>query len=154
MSSELLNVVIAVLSAILGGGGYAAYVRANGQNRVDLYQAAVERIARLEARTDEQDRRNDQLSQANAELNGKIAAITHENESQSERLRVQRVLIDEQSQRVAKLGTLEEENGRLRQQLQIEMSKREFLEREVRTLRQEIAELRARLTKEEERSHA
>ena len=145
MTPDLLTAIIAIVSALLGGGGYAAYVRAQGQNRLDLYQAAAERMSRLEARNDDQDKRNDVLLVANAELNGRIIAIQRDNEMLSERLRVQRILIDDQGQRLASLSSLQEENVRLRQQLQIEMSKREFLEKEVAELRSQVCELRAQM---------
>lgn len=151
MSDQLVNLLIAFISAVLGGGGVAAYTRAQGQNRVDLYQAAAERIAALEARTDTQDKRNDELSRTNAELHGKAGQLSSENVSLGSRLEVQRKLIDELSEKVARLGALEDENARLRQQLQIETSKREFLEREVNVLRQEIAALRQQL---QENTHA
>lgn len=149
MSDAAINLIIAVVSALLGGGGYAAYVRAQGQNRVDLYTAAVERITKLEARSDEQDKRNDQLARQNAEQQGMIGALTNEKDGLNRRLETQRVLIDDLNARVARLGVLEEENARLRQQLQVETSKREFLEREVNALRQEVASLRQQLTAHE-----
>lgn len=148
MSETALNLLIALASALLGGGGYAAYVRAQGQNQVDLVTAMADRITKLETRSDEQDKRNDQLTRQNAEQAGMIGALTNEKDNLSSRLETQRTLIDDLNARVARLGVLEEENARLRQQLQIETSKREFLEREVNALRQEVASLRQQLNHE------
>lgn len=148
MSETAINLLIALASALLGGGGYAAYVRAQGQNRVDLVTAMADRITKLETRSDEQDKRNDQLTRQNADQAGMIGALTNEKDNLSSRLETQRTLIDDLNARVARLGVLEEENARLRQQLQIETSKREFLEREVNALRQEVASLRQQLNHE------
>lgn len=153
MSEAMSNLLIAVFSALLGGGGVAAWLKAAGDNRVNLINAMVDRIAKLEARSDEQDKRNDQLSRQNAEQAGMIGALTNEKESLGKRLETQRTLMDELRERVARLGALEEENARLRQQLQIETSKREFLEREVNALRQEVATLRRELNAHEAPSH-
>lgn len=145
MSDPFSSILIAILSALFGGGGVAAWLRAQGQNRVDLYQAQAERIAKIEARSDDQDKRNEMLATINAELQGKLGALQSERYQTDERLKTQRVLIDDLSQKVAKLGSMEQENAQLRQLLQIETSKREFLEREVLKLRQELADLRGRL---------
>lgn len=146
MPEWLTTLLVALFSAALSGGGAAAWVRARGQNRIDLYAAAAERIVKLEARSDEQDRRNDALMRQNAEFAGTIGALTNEKESLGKRLETQRTLIDDLNARVARLAVMEEENARLRQQLQVEMSKREFLEREVNALRQELAQLRQQLS--------
>ena len=145
MTPELMTAVVAIISALLGGGGVAAFVRAQGQNRTDLYQSAAERIGKLELRSDQQDERNEHLLESKAELSGRLLVLERDNHTLSERLRVQRILIDDQAQRLACLRSLEDENANLRQQLQIEMSKREFLEREIAVLRLEIAELRGQL---------
>ncbi len=149
MSETAINLLIAAISALLGGGGVAAYIRAQGQNRADLSTILVGRITTLEARSDEQDKRNDVLTRQNAEQAGLLGALTSEKESLGRRLETQRALMDELRERVARLGVMEEENARLRQQLQIETSKREFLEREVNVLRQEIADLRRQLNHNE-----
>jgi chromosome segregation ATPase len=137
----MINALIALVSVLLGGGGYAAYVRAMGQNRSDLYQMAVDRITRLEARTDEQNLRNDMLAEQNAKLQSLIGTIEGERSSLDGRLVVQRTLIDDLNGRVSRLDVTEEENANLRQKLQIEIAKVEFLQREVDHLRREVARL-------------
>lgn len=145
IDANAATIVTAIVSALLGGGGVAAIIKARGENQLNLYQAAAERMAKLEARTDTLDKNNDDLILRNAELVGQISSVRLENESLNKRLEIQRTLIDELQSKVARLSSLEEENARLRQQLQIETSKREFLEREVNTLRQEIIQLRSQL---------
>jgi chromosome segregation ATPase len=152
--SEIATIAVAVGSALMGGGGVAAWIRAQGQNRVDLFSAQAERIAKLEARSDDQDRRNDELARQNAELLGTVGGLKAERDAMTRRLEAQDALIAELQTRVARLGSLEEENARLRQLLQIEQAKREFLEREVNALRQEIAQLQARLSPQETAAHA
>lgn len=145
--------LVTIISIVLGGGGIAAYIRARGQNRYDLLASAAERIARLEQRADELDKRNDDLVAQNAELLAQVAVLKRDNQEQERRLATQRTLIDELQTRVAQLQFLEEANAKLRQQLQIEQSKREFLEREVNTLRIEIAHLRGRLGEHDAHGH-
>ena len=145
MNESFADFLIALGGILLGGGGVAGWLRASGQNRVDFYQAQAERIAKIEARSDDQDKRNETLAMLNAELQGKLGAVQAERSGMDERLKTQRMLIDELNQRVARLGSLEEENVTLRQMLQLETSKREFLEREVHALRQELDALRGRL---------
>jgi len=136
------TILISISSALLGGGGLAALLRARVQNQVDLLQLQINRVAALEQQLVELDRRNDDLIARNAELMGQIASLRTENEMLSKRLEVQRVLIDDLQQKVARLSIIEDENAQLRQQLQIERAKRELCEREVITLREQISTLR------------
>ena len=144
-TSVLINAVIALLSLILGGGGYAALVRARGQNRSDIITTQAERISRLETRTDLQDTRNDELSEINARLQGSMQSFESERNSWNERFAIQRKLIDELNMRVSRLDVTEKENVELRHQLQVEMAKVSFLQREVESLRIESAQLRREL---------
>lgn len=154
MSDSLINLIIALSGALLGGGGYAAYIRASGQNRVDMYQASIQRIARLEERTDHQDKRNDALAEQNARLQGTVNTFEAERQGWNERLKVQRVLIDDLNLRIGRLDVTEEENVRLRQQLQVEVAKVEFLQREVRELREEVARLLRQIDELREKQEA
>lgn len=147
----MINLIIALSGMILGGGGYAAYIRATGQNKVDLYQAAAQRIARLEERTDHQDKRNDHLAEQNAKLQGTVNTFDAERRGWDERLKIQRVLIDELNVRVGRLDVTEEENVRLRQQLQVEIAKVEFLQREVAELQGKVARLLREISELRER---
>lgn len=152
---DTATIIIAIVSALTSGGGVAAYLRARGQNRVDMLTALGERCARLEERNDAQDKRNDELARLNADKLGRIASLERDRETLNERLGIQRQLLDEQSVKLAMLAEREEENAQLRQQLQIEISKREFLQREIDSLREqiralltEIERLRARIPAE------
>lgn len=139
------TILVALVSAIFGGGGIAALLRARGENQVNMLQAMTERIIRLEERNDAQDKRNDALARENAEKLGRIAALERDRETLNERLGVQRQLLDDQSVRLAMLGEREEENANLRQRLQVEMSTRGFLEREVAELKTENRQLKTRI---------
>ena len=151
MTDALVQALVAFGSLLLGGGGYAAYVRAKGQNQTEFYRVAVDRITALESRSDEQDKRNEALVESNAKLLGKVGALEQENQNLGERLKVQRILTDELQIKVGQFEDEHEENIALRQTLQIEIAKRTFLEREVEQLRNEVAALREQLRKADAR---
>lgn len=134
--------IMTLTAALLGGGGIAAFVRARGQNRIDLFAAQSERLAKVEQRADDLDRRNDALVAQNVELIGTIGGMKTRNEMLSQQLDEQRTLVHDLRERIAHLEAMEAENASLRQQLQIEQSKREFLEREINALRTELARQR------------
>lgn len=129
-------------AAILGTGGIAAWVRARGQNRIDMLVAYEKRITAIEARYDALDKRNDELTAQNAELLGRAAALEAEKRNHEDRLGTQRALIDELQQRVAQLTTVEEENARLRNQVIKAEATARFLQDENNVLRLEINQLR------------
>ena len=143
MNLDLTTILVSLVSALLGSGGVAAYVRAVHQSRIELLQLSLERIGKLESSITDLDARNDALIQQNAELRGRIAVLQRENDELTKRMEYQRRLIDEFQQKVAVLTAFERENADLRQKLQIEMSKREFLEREILILRQEVQKLQS-----------
>ena len=126
--------LIAVIGAILGTGGVAAFIRAYGQNRTDMRSALASeqatfrqdlaaQIARLETRVDSLEQERDKLAIQNASQIAQIATLETQNTQQSESLKVQRTLIDESGKKITALETrqtdLVEENAKLKNQLQV-----------------------------------
>jgi septal ring factor EnvC (AmiA/AmiB activator) len=136
MNDTIVSLIIAAISALLGGGGVAAWLRAKGQNTVDMLETYAKRITTLETRSDEQDKRNDRLAIENAEMHGKVSALTALNEQLDDRLAVQRRLLDETREKTSIIPGLQEENAQLRHRLMVEIGKVEILEREAREFKE------------------
>jgi predicted RNase H-like nuclease (RuvC/YqgF family) len=149
--TEFLPLITAIVGAVLGGGGFAAYVRARGQNKVDMLGAYEQRIARLEEREAAQSKEQDNLQEANMQLRVKQAELDTTNASLHERLITQRKLIDDLREQTAQIEPLREENAQLRQQLFIEQSKVRILEKEAKELRGIIDRQQAEIVRLQQR---
>jgi chromosome segregation ATPase len=170
---------LAVVTALLGGGGAAAFFRSRGQNKADLlnamtaaqvafakeqseYRASIsadlaairQREVEQDNREQAQERRNQELSAALAERTREIGGLQAQISSSVERIReletMYRQLLEEKGRLSARLEQIEIERASAVQRLQTEMATRQFLERENNEIRKENDRLRSNLPAREE----
>lgn len=146
MAIDLQAIIIALISALLGGGGVAAWIRAKGQNRTDYLDKLLARISQVEKRTDDQDVHISALAAENSGLHHEQGRLQGESAAQERNLielrELARVLtgrIGELAQRVADET---KERARAIHNEQVQRSKADFLERENNVLRLENNRLR------------
>lgn len=139
---DLTTVLIALVGALFGGGGVAAWQRARGQNRVDYLTTVINRLSVVETREDLNDKLLGELSTKNAELSRDIGR------EQGERAVLERSVLELRAlarELTAQVGTLAERvSDETRQRAnaihheQVQRSRADFLERENNVLRAEL----------------
>ncbi len=154
------SIIVALLAAVLGGGGVAGWLRARGQNQTDgraqlaseqeAYRRQLgEQIARLQTRIDESEKRNDVLEQELRTQGKDLAALQTTNAYQERQLHEQAAQIGElrtqNATQAQQLAALTEEKAGVVQRLQAEVLKNDFLTRETNDLRREIQRMREKL---------
>lgn len=168
------DLLLPALTALLGGGGVAAWLRSRGQNKADLmnaltaervalakeqadYRAAItaeiatirQREAVQDQREESHERRNQELSASLSDRVREIGGLQAQVKVQDERIReldtLYRASIEDKAKLAARIDQIEAERASAIQRLQTEMATRQFLERENNEIRKENERLRAQL---------
>lgn len=149
MGIDLQSIIIALISALLGGGGAAAWLRAKGQNRTDYIDKVQSRLGLVEIRTDEQDKQINLLMVQNSDLHHEIGRLEGERAALERNLVEVRELARTLTGRVGELAQRvadeTQERARAIHNEQVQRSRAEFLERENNELRNEAMRLKALL---------
>lgn len=142
---DLQSLILALISALLSGGGVATWLRASGQNRNEYLTKVLDRLAHVEARTDEQDKQLAEGQRQNAELGRELGREQGQRAALEKSLDELRGLardltgqVGQLAQRVAEETT---ERARAVHHEQVQRSRADFLERENNTLRAEISRI-------------
>lgn len=154
------SMVVAIVVGLGGLGGWAAFIRARGQNRVDdraqltseqqdFRKSMAEQLSALRTQVGESDRRNDVLERESREQGERIAVLSSRNEYQERELKAQAeqivMLRTQNAQQAVQIAALTEEKASVIQRLQTTEAKYTFVERENNELRQEITRLHKQL---------
>lgn len=148
---DLQSLMIALISAVVGGGGAAAWLRAGGQNRTDYLDRVQARLGQIEVRTDEQDKHINLLMVQNADLHHQIGRLEGERAALERNIVDVRELARTLTGRVGELAqrVVDETKERARaiHDEQVQRARADFLQRETIALRVEIVRLQHLLPK-------
>lgn len=151
---------MALVAAIGGLAGVAAYIRARGQNKYDersqlseeqqkFRQAMFEQLGVLRTQVQEVEKRNDVLETEGRRQAEMIAGLSTKNEYQERQLSLQaeqiQTLREQNVRQAEQIAALTEEKAAYAQRVQIAEAKANFLERENNELRREVNRLKAKL---------
>jgi chromosome segregation ATPase len=157
MSQDLLvNLIIAILTALTSAGGVVAFYRTRTQNKVDertqlqqaqsAFQAQIlTQLTTLSAKVDQLDVAKDKVEDRANTLDKQVERLTvegeyrkAENEQQQHRITA---LQQENIEQASRLAQAEEARAGATQKWQVELAMRQFLERENNALREEVNRL-------------
>lgn len=142
---DIAGIIIAIVSALVGGGGAAAFIRARGQNKVDLVTTLTNRIHTLETRLYEQDFRNTNLVIENAKHTSVVANLETDIKQYITDIATKAKEIEQLKLEKNSYMMLVEEAAKLRQQMQIMQSQNDYLNTEAGKLQSDIDQLKSKV---------
>lgn len=158
----VLEWIVAMVSALLSGGlgAYAVYVRAKGQNKVELEAQLTERtfkfqdrvtaqLGAYEARIDLLEKRNDDLFEKNQQHITNVAVLTEQNKQLTRELtelrETLRQMREDSQKRAMAISSLEKDVAAALEKYQVEVAKVAYLESKISEKEKEIERLHAAL---------